>query len=135
MKKEIIEDILMEIENTSEFKKTYKNIVPIWTDVKQFPACAVMYESEEKERDNITNSKAYYVGKIGIFVFNKQSKTSYEDILSDLIEEIYSVIENIRWTKHKIIDATVSQMKRDGGIVHPYAIANIIVEIRYIKSI
>ena len=135
MKKELIEEIITKINETQKFKKIYKNIVPVWTDIRQFPACAVMYESEEKERNNITNSKAYYIGNIGIFVFSKQSKTTYEDILSDLIETVYDVIENIRWTKHKIIDATVSKMKRDGGIVHPYAVANIVVEIRYIKSI
>ena len=135
MKKEIIDDIITAIDNTKQFKKTYKNIVPIWTDVKQFPSCAVMYESEEKARDNLTNSKAYYIGKIGIFIYNKQSKTSYEDNLSDLIEEVYSVIEDTRWLKYKIVDATVSQMKRDGGIIHPYSMANIIVEIKYIKNI
>ena len=135
MRIEIIDDIITAINNTAQFKKTYKNIVPVWTDVKQFPACAVMYESEEKQRDNLTNSKAYYIGKIGIFIYNKQSKTSYKDNLSDLIEEVYSVIEDIRWLKYKVVDATVSQMKRDGGIIHPYSMANIIVEIKYLKKI
>ena len=135
MRIEIIDDIVTAINNTAQFKKTYKNIVPVWTDVKQFPACAVMYESEEKQRDNLTNSKAYYIGKIGIFIYNKQSKTSYKDNLSDLIEEVYSIIEGVRWLKYKVVDATVSQMKRDGGIIHPYSMANIIVEIKYLKKI
>jgi hypothetical protein len=135
VKKEIVEEIIKRVEEKGIFKKIYKNIIPIWTNIQQFPAFAILYEKEKKERHNLTNRKAYFIGEISIFIFNKQPQNKYDDILSDLIEEVYSVIEDIRWENFNIVDATLSEMKREGGIVHPYAIATITVQIRYIKSI
>jgi hypothetical protein len=135
MKKELVEDIIQNLKETNKFKSFYKNTVPVWTNIRRFPAIAVLYESEEKVRDNLTNRKAYYIGHIAVFIFNKQAPNKYDDILSDYIELVYSVIENIRWHKYNIVDATVSSMKREGGIVHPYAIAKIDIEVRYIKEI
>ncbi len=135
MKKEIVEKLIENLNNTGQFKQIFKNIVPVWTNVKRFPAVAVMYEGEEKERDNLTNSKAYYVGNISVYVFNKQGRNDYEDILSDYIELVYSAVEQIRWQPMGVVDMTVSSMKREGGVVHPYAIARIDIEVRYIKRI
>jgi len=135
MRKKIVEKILEGLQNKKAFVKLYKNIVPLWTQIDRFPAVSVMYESEEKERDNLTNNKAYYVGNISVYVFNKQARNQYEDILSDLIDVVYEVVEEIRWQPMGVVDMTVSSMKREGGVVHPYAIAKIDIEVRYIKRI
>jgi len=135
MRKEIVEKLIDGLRDKNIFVKIYKNIVPLWTQIDRFPAVSVMYESEEKERDNLTNRKAYYVGNISVYVFNKQARNQYEDILSDLIEAVYEVVEDIRWQPMGVVDMTVSSMKREGGVVHPHAIAKIDIEVRYIKRI
>lgn len=135
IKKELVDDLTDKLKATNNYKSTYKNIVPIWTNIKRFPAFAVLYESEEKTRDNLTNRKAYYKGYISVFIFNKQALNQYEDILSDYIEDVYAAVEDMRWNKYNIIDATVSSMKREGGIVHPFSIAKIDIEVKYIKQI
>jgi len=135
MRKEIVEKIVQGLKDKNLFVKFYKNIVPLWSQIDRFPAVSVIYESEEKERDNLTNRKAYYIGNISVYVFNKQHRNKYEDILSDLIDVVYEVVEDIRWQPMGVVDMTVSSMKREGGIVHPYAIAKIDIEVRYIKRI
>ena len=135
MRKEVIEKLINNLKETNQFKRIYKNIVPVWTQVKSFPAVSVIYESEEKERDNLTNAKALYNGHISIYVFNKQARNTYEDILSDLIDSVYAAIEKIRWQPMGVIDMTISSMKRESGVVHPFAIARLDIDVRFIKRI
>jgi len=135
VRKEIVDSLVEDLEGSGAFKKVYKNIVPVWTQVKSMPAAAVIYEEEKKDPDNISNRNCYYVGIVNIVLYNKQSKNSYEDILSDLIDLVYQIINDNEFLCYKVIDSSVASMKRDGGIAHPYSIAQIKVEVRYKLSV
>ncbi len=135
-RKDIVDELASDFEATAEFKKVYKNIVPVWTQVPSFPAIAVLYEGEEKDRGNMVNSCANITGKVYIYIYNQQeSERDFEDILSDLIDLVYSIIEENEYIKCNAIDSMVSSMKRDGGLVHPYALCQIAVEVKYRKHL
>jgi len=131
IRQEIVDAIIADLEADGSFKRIYKNITPTWTQIKRFPAASVVYAEEIKDPDNITSNSCYYVGTVSIFVFNKQAKDKFEDILSDLITTIYKVITENDFLCTKVISADVSEMKRDGGIIHPYSVAEIRLEVRY----
>ena len=134
MRKEITDTIYDEIVGLGIFKKTYKNIVPMWAKIPSFPAVAVIYDSETVERYN-NNHKAIANGKVGIYIYNHQSPSEYEDNLSEFIDEVQKVIEENKFLSCNLVECIVSEIKRDGGIIHPYSMAQIIVSVKYIKTL
>jgi len=131
VREDIVNSLLEDLKATGEFKKLYKNVVPVWSQVKMFPAVAVIYEMEEKESDSSSSRSCYYKGTIKVYLYNKQPKTKYDDILSSLIDVVYKVVEENDMLCNFVISADVARMKREGGLVHPYAIAELQIDVRY----
>jgi hypothetical protein len=131
MRRKIVDSLIEDLENSGEFKVVYKNIVPVWTQVKSFPAVSVIYESETKDADNSSSRSCYYIGNVNIFIYNKQPKNKFEDILTDLIDVVYKVVEDNKVLCCEVISSDVSSMKREGGLIHPYAVAEVKLLVRY----
>jgi len=135
MRIEIIDSIITDLERTKKFKKIFKNSIPVWTDVKDFPSIGVVYESEMTERHNLNNAKAMILATIPIYIYNKQRGSDVEDNLSELVEIVQKVIETNTLLKTKTIEAMVTDFKRDGGMLMPYSVAQLILKVKYIKSL
>lgn len=136
MRVKLVETILSDLKKSKRYKNLYKNIVPLWTDIPRFPAVSVLYESEHKDLSRLSGNRFYYEGIILIYLFNKQkSANSYEDVLSDFITETYTLIKNNTYLRNNTIDCSVAEMKREGGIVHPYAIAQIKITVKYQQTV
>ena len=131
-RKDVIEALYDAIDELDIFDNIYKNIVPVWSNIPQFPAVSILYESEEAVPANNTNSCKTVTGKILIYIFNKQeSERQYEDILSEYIDSIYKLIAENEFLKCNAIDVTLASMKRDGGILHPFAMCQIEILVKY----
>ena len=133
VRKDIVEELSNDLEATGEFKSIFKNIVPVWTNVSNMPAVAVLYESEEASKHNSTNSKTMQNGRLLVYIYNRQSANDYEDILSDLIEVVRDTILDNEYIKCNTIDTIIASMKRDGGTIHPYAMVQIVVSVKYLS--
>ncbi len=131
MRRRIVDSIADDLAADGAFKKVYKNIVPVWTQVKSFPAVAVIYESEQKDLENMSSRACYYDGIVQVYIYNKQPKTRYDDILTDLIDVVYKILEDNQVLCCEVISSDVASMKREGGLIHPYAVAEIKVVVRY----
>ncbi len=130
---EAVDQIMKDLYDSGEFKKMYKNIVPVWTNVAAMPAVSVLYESELAGRDNLTNSRMMYTGVIQIYIYNRQSANEYEDILSELIEVVRDIVITNEYLRCNSVDAIISGMKRDGGTVHPYAMAQLTLSVKFLS--
>ena len=133
VRKDAVDAIAKDLYDTGEFKKIFKNIVPVWTNVSNMPAVAILYESDLAARDNLTNSRMMYNGKILIYIYNRQSANEYEDILSELIEVVKEKIIDNEYLRCNTVDTVVSGMKRDGGTIHPYSMVQITVSIKFLS--
>ena len=133
VRKLAVEEIAKDLYDTGEFKAIYKNIVPVWTNVSRMPAVAVLYESETASRHNSTNQRMMYNGKLLIYIYNRQSANSYEDILSDLMDVVRDVILDNEYLKCNTVDTIISATKRDGGTIHPYAMVQITVDVKFMS--
>ena len=133
MRLEIINAVVSDLERTKKFKKIYKNIIPMWTDVKDFPAVGLVYETDQMERNNLVNSKAYVIATIPICIYNKQKASDYDDNLSEYVEIVQKVIETNEFLRNNTIEAIVSDFKRDGGMLLPYSVAQLTLKVKYIK--
>jgi len=131
MRRRIVDSLAEDFERSGLFKRVFKNIVPVWTQVKAFPAISVIYESEEKDLENMSSRACYYTGKVNVYIYNKQPKNKFDDILTDLIDEVYTIIEDNDILCCEVIRSDVSRMKREGGLIHPYAVAEIQIAVRY----
>ena len=133
--KQAVEEIVEDLKKTGAFKSTYQNIVPVWTNVSNMPAVAVLYESDTASRHNSTNSRMVYNGVIQVYIYNRQSSNEYGDILSDLIEEVREVLLKNEYLRCNTVDTVISAMRRDGGTIHPYAMCQLTVSIKYMSRI
>jgi hypothetical protein len=135
MRIEIIESLIADLERTKKFRKIYKNTIPMWNEVKDFPAVGVVYESDQMDRSNLVNSKAFTLATIPIFVYNKQRGSDVEDNLSELVEVVQKVVESNQLLKTQTIEAMITDFKRDGGMLMPYSVAQLILKVKYIKRL
>ena len=135
VRQESVEQLVADFEASPLFRKVYKNIVPIWTSVNTVPAVAVLYSDEVAARENLTNNKVKYKGTILIYVYNKQGATKYEDNLTELIEEAQTIVMENEYLRCNTIETIMAEMKRDGGTIHPYSMAQMKVEITYIHRV
>jgi hypothetical protein len=135
VRKEAVEQLAADFEASGLFKKVYKNIVPVWTKVTRVPAISVIYSTEEADRDNFTNNKVRYYGNIYVYIYNKQGATKYEDNLTDLIEEVQRIIMENEYLRCNTIETIMAELKRDGGTIHPWSMAQLKVEISYIHRV
>lgn len=135
MRIEVIDAICTDLEKTKKFKKVYKNTIPIWTDIKEFPAIALVYEKDVASRENLTNSKAFISADIPVYIYNKQRGSDTSDNLSDLVETAQGVIEANNFVRTECVEGMITSFKRDGGSLMPYSIAQLLLQIRYIKRL
>jgi hypothetical protein len=133
IRKQIVEELVTELENSALFKKVYKNIVPVWTKVTNVPAAAVIYATEEAARHNNTSSKMRYYGNVYIYIYNKQSSNKYEDNLTELIDEVQRIVLNNEYLRCNTIETIMAELKRDGGTIHPWSMAQLKIEVSYLQ--
>lgn len=131
MRREIVEQMVQSITDTGLFNKIYKNFMPVWTDVPDFPAAAVMYESEKLMREFISGNTFRYEATVIVTIYNKQDSTEYDDILTDLIDAVQRGILSNEWLVCNTIDCFQETMQRDGGALHPFAMAQLEFKVRY----
>jgi hypothetical protein len=125
----IIDKIVEVLEDTGAFKKIYKNHIPVWEKAKEYPSIGIIYE-EEVLNENRTNYAGYNraKGKINILIYNKQHRDTYIDNLSDLIDLVYNEVYD-KLQCEGLINYNFVHMKRDGGLLHPYSVASITLEV------
>ena len=137
MRKVILNELVKGLENLNLFKKIYTNSAPLWTQIKQFPTCSVIYDTDEVNREFITcSNKMRYHGKISIVIYARRKNTNeYDDVLSDLIDSVETNINSNTTLQDLVIDCIVASIKQDGGVLHPHSMALIDVEVNYQKNI
>jgi hypothetical protein len=135
VRKEAVEQLVADFEASGLFKKVYKNIVPVWTSIHKTPAAAVIYSTELADRDNFTNNKVKYYGNIYVYIYNKQAATKYEDNLTELIDEAQRIIMENEYLRCNTIETIMAELKRDGGTIHPWSMAQLRIEVTYIHRI
>jgi len=134
-RKEAVNALVTDLESSTSFKRVYRNIVPIWTKVSSVPAVAVLYSEEEISRDNISSKKVRREGSIVIYIYNKQRASEYEDILTELIEEVEAIVINNEYLQCNTIECVVGGVKVDGGTIHPYSMAQLRVDITFLQKL
>jgi len=117
------------------FKKVIANNVPIWTSVEQSRAvCFYIPETNYEEPNGLT-----IPGKssVLIYIYNKHKARglSLDDILTPYIDAIKAEVSKLPSTDSSILNAYVSKVKRDGGTVLPYTVAEIAIEISFMELI
>jgi len=136
MRLEILERVSLILNNSNKFKHTYKNIVPIWTKVKKLPAVAVVNTHETTRRQDISSCRVKTDSVLDIYIYAKQtSSNSYDDVLSELITEVETLINGDVELQGMVVDCLVTGVKQDAGMLHPFAMAQLEVSISYLKKV
>ena len=135
MRKEIVDNIVRVLDNLNKFNVIYKNVAPDLNAIKTFPMAAVIYPKETMEREYISGNTLRYSGEVVILIVNKaNSRSNYEDILSDLIDDVQKAILEDKWLQCNLIDCYITEMERDGGLLYPISAAELTINLRYTKK-
>ena len=136
IREQLLELVVSDLEKTRKFKRVYKNVVPIWTQVDRFPSVAVVYDYETNKRNDNSSCRVRTSGTITIYVYGKQvNAAAFEDVLSEPIKIVEDSINNNTALQEKVIDCLVFSVKQDAGMLHPHAMAELVVNLDYIKII
>jgi len=131
MRKWILDRLYTIVKNTNNFKVGYKGVAPPITAVNQYPAFAVVFDKENRERKNISSCVFQSELRLSIIIYNQGRNGVFEDIMSDLIESVEDAINKDDELQTKLIDIYVDKIVQDGGLIHPKALAELQVSAFY----
>jgi hypothetical protein len=131
-REDVFEALCAALEATNVFSEIYKNHIPVWTQVNNFPSVALVWEEENWENTGTGACRTRIYGELTIYVYARQpAKNSYKDILSDLIEVLDTSIKGAAELQSLVNVAEIMSVKQDGGMLHPYAMAMVSVSLDY----
>jgi hypothetical protein len=125
MRKEILNALVNAVKNTNKFKKVIKGVLPPIPNIKSFPAAAFAIDKENRERINVPGCEFQSELLIVGIIYTKSGKTSYEDVISDLIYSIEEAIQSDEALNNLVIDVYVKSIAQDGGLLHPYQLCEL----------
>ena len=132
-RKEILDTLVEEIKKENIFKDVYVGVIPAWAYIKNTPSIAIAIDKEERQRHEIPGYKFQNNLQIVLMIYNEGKNGEYEDIISDLVEKVEDIINYSKPLQDMVVDIYVSQVKHDGGILHPKALAEIEVQVSYLR--
>lgn len=119
------------IDRRNAFVQVITNNIPVWTAVKSTPTLALYLESSKYvTKKGYTNVSSEVI----VYLYNRHrtNTVSSEDILSDLIHVVRNAVRNI--TDPNILSIDVTSAQRDGGTIHPYTMAELVINVNYTED-
>ena len=115
------------------FKKVITNNVPLWSTVEQTPSVCFYIPETTYEVPNGLTTKG--TSSVLIYIYNKHKARglSLEDILSPFISRIKAEVNKLSTIDSSILDAYITKVKKDGGTVLPYTVAEITLEVSFME--
>ena len=133
MRQEILNALVAAVENTNEFKKVIKGVLPPIPNINSFPTVAFAIDKENRERVNIPGCQFQSELLITGIIYTKSNKTVYEDIISDLVYSIENAIQIDETLNNLVLDIYVKSIAQDGGLLHPYQLCELDIVAYYRK--
>ena len=109
----------------NEFKKLKKVNMKLWE---------IEDKIRVKELNNEFDDEFIELARSVYFENDKRAalkKSINIEFKSDLIEEVRSIILTNEYLRCNTIDTIVASMKRDGGTIHPHAMAQLVVSVKF----
>jgi hypothetical protein len=131
-RKNILDKLYDIAKNIDSLKVVYQGVAPAWGNVRQFPACAIILDKEVSALQNYACDTRRKMNVLFI-IYHKHSNNDYDDILSPVIDSLENAIQTNTDLKDLTVISYVKQITLDGGILHPYAIAEVDLEIEYLN--
>jgi len=132
-RKDILDKLFDIVKNTSSLKAYYRGVAPTWGNVRMFPACAMILDKETSVIQNYACDTRRVMNVLFI-VYHKHTRNDYEDILSPVIDSLENNIQTNDDLKKLTVITRVKQITMDGGILHPYTLAELNLEVEYLSS-
>ena len=130
---EVIPELKADFESLGIFKRVYPNIAPVWTQVHDTPSISLILSDSQYSRDSLSSNRVRAESTILVYIYNRQPTNEFEDILTELIEETQRIILGNKYLQCNTIEFMCTEVKRDGGTVHPYSIAQIKIALSYVE--
>jgi len=133
MRKDILNIVKQTIEDSGIFKKVYFGVAPPVTTPRSYPSIAIVPEYENRNRVNVTGCTFESELNISLIIYHKSKQNKFEDIISDIIEQVEMLFVNNPYLDGLVLDYWVYKIEQDGGVLHPNYIANVGLKIIYRK--
>lgn len=132
-RKDILDKLYDILSNDDDFKVTYRGVAPAWGNVRQFPACAMIFDKEKSHLHDLACNTRREMNVLFI-IYHKHTNNNYDDILSPLIDNLESNIKQDTELRDLVVISTTEEVTMDGGILHPYAMAELNIYVEYLAD-
>ena len=132
-RKDILDKLYGIVTNTGSLKSYFRGVAPAWGNVRMFPACAMVLDKEISVLSNYACDTRRTMNVLFI-VYHKHTGNDYNDILSPIIDSLENNIQTNDDLKALTVITRVKQITMDGGILHPFTLAEINLEVEYLSS-
>jgi hypothetical protein len=112
---------------TNLFQNVYKGLKFI-DQINDFPSVYIQAGEESYRYNSKTNTEASMTIMIRIYAYEEHSLYKLED----LVDDITHVVERIKYNQdHKIIFAEIASIDTDSGLLDPYGLGEIMINVQY----
>lgn len=132
-RKDILDKLNDIMVNDSDFNVTYRGVAPAWGNVRQFPACAMIFDKEKSHLHDLACNTRREMNVLFI-IYHRHTNNDYNDILSPLIDKLESKIKKNTDLQDLAVIATTEEVTMDGGILHPFAMAELNIYVEYLAD-
>jgi len=112
---------------TNLSQNVYKGLKFI-DQINDFPSVYIQAGEESYRYNSKTNTEASMTIMIRIYAYEEHSLYKLED----LVDDITHVVERIKYNQdHKIIFAEIASIDTDSGLLDPYGLGEIMINVQY----
>ena len=126
-REDLLDLLVSKMRDTGVFKKVYRNRIPEYSTVNNYPSAAVAWTAEEFVRP-ATTRRTTYMGEITVMLYSKQKASNRDDdTISPLLDKIFCVVNDRSLCNgvQGIINVEIGSVKRDMGTLHPIYLAEV----------
>lgn len=124
-------DLQDTLNSLSIFKKVYLGYAPMYNQVTKFPSVSIVFDEEVRELEYTSNTCVKKDLYIDVILYGKQTnKKEFDDVLSDIIEQVDGVLNN--YTSTTVFDSMVLKIENDKGLLVPYQTTLLKLRVKYI---
>jgi len=127
---EIFNKIVSVVKDSDKFKEVYAGVAPTWSNIRMFPACAILIDREDNTPRDYTCVLDREV-KVLFLIYEKYKTNEYGDKVGDLLEDLEDVLNSSDELQSLTTYYYPESVLQDGGILYPFTMAELKLNIQY----
>lgn len=129
--KELQDRVHAVIEGVLGVEEVFNGTIPPHTSVRQFPAVAIDYAEQKRQRSQVSGNAFDIQEEIDLYLYIKVKRNEEDNQTADYIDSINKSLMEDETLLGMTIDHYINSVNRDGGILAPYYLTRLTLFLQY----